>query len=243
MTRRSPRRLVVRAAVAVLVCVQVAPLATSRAQHQTMPLLLVEGNRYERESSDAAGQRTARQTIEVGRLRSSGDELDVVVTVRDFDADGASSDSTQTTIRCRLDDADMVMNVLALLGPDARQVQVRITSGELRYPAEPTDGRLAPIVLDARLERGALGFFRGRSRIELRDRTVSDIQQSFSPATNTYASTYTVTSRLEVRTYVLGVRVRSNSYRSVETIALGRGLVRQALTAPDGSSVALTLMQ
>lgn len=226
-------RIRTRITAAVLLALGVAGWAVPvRAQGRAMPLLLVEGNRYERRTLDAQGQLTETQTLEVGRVRQRDGEIEVAVTVVGSDETGAATDTVRTTIRCRVEDADMAMSVLALTGAAGRPVQLRVTGGEILYPSSPDEARLPPVSLEATVERGVVGFLGGKSRIALRDRTVRP-----GPSAG-----YTLTSQLELKFYVLGIRVRSRSYRMEETVDPERGLIRQVLTSSDGGSVVLTLI-
>jgi hypothetical protein len=199
-----------------------------------MPLLLIEGNRYERRTLDEQGRLQKSQELEVGSISQTDGEIEVAVTVVGSDEDGGPADTVRTTIQCRVEDADMVMSVLALVGAEGRRVRVRVTGGEILYPSSPVAGSLPPVSLEATVEQGVVGFLGGRSRIALRDRTVQPAQGP--------SAAYTLASRLDLKFYVLGVRVRSQSYSMEEAVALDRGLLRQVLTAPDGSSVELTLV-
>ena len=216
-----------------LVAVSVGWAAPIHAQDPAMPLLLIEGNRYERRTLDEQGRLQKTQELEVGSIRQADGEIEVAVTVIGSDEAGGSTDTVRTTIRCRVENADMVMSVLALVGAEGRRVRVRVTGGEVLYPSSPVAGSLPPVSLEATVEQGVVGFLGGRSRIALRDRTVQPTQGP--PAA------YTLASRLDLKFYVLGVRVRSQSYRMEEIVTPNRGLARQVLTASDGSSVVLAL--
>lgn len=214
-----------------LICTTAAGV---RAQSPGMPLFLVEGNHYERRTVDERGRLEKYEELEIGRLVRNGDEFEAAVTVRGFDEAGQATGAVQTTIRCRVEDANMVMTVLALLEPEGRRVRVRVTGEAILYPPPPAQGALPPVTLEADVEDGVLGFLGSRSRIVLRDRMAQPVPD--------LGVAYTVDERLDLAFYVLGVRVRSRTYRAEETIAQGRGLVRQVLTGPDGSSVSLDLV-
>lgn len=197
-----------------------------------MPLFLVEGNQYARRSFDEQGRLTQRQQLEISRVRAAGDDMEVVVTLWSYDEAGQPTNTVRTTIRCKTQDAGMVMNVMALIRPEGRRVEVRLTGGEVRYPRAPTGpGTLPPVTLEANVEQGVLGFLGGKSRIRLRDRT---IQAAAGPS-----SAYTITEWLDLKFYVLGVKVRERSYHAEQAIDPEQGLVQQTLTAPDGSYVSI----
>ena len=163
---------ITRVACVAFVAVSVGWAAPIHAQDPAMPLLLIQGNRYERRTLDEQGRLQKSQDLEVGSISRTDDEIEVAVTVVSSDEAGDPADAVRTTIRCRVEDADMVMSVLALVGAEGRRVRVRVTGGEILYPSSPAADRLPPVELEATVEQGVVGFLGGRSRIALRDRTV-----------------------------------------------------------------------
>ena len=240
MTRPAPARIRLSttrprwaAVVLGVLALWAAPLAA-----QQMPLALVEGSRYTRQSVSAEGAEGACQTLDVGpvTVTVTGDEMAATLTVRSCDEDAA--DASETTIRCRVDEARMVMNVVALLGPEGRDLALRVTGDALFYPGPPAQRvALDDVTLEANVERGALGFLGGRSRVDFQNRVARP------SATDAPAGAYTVTETVRLRAYVLGVRVKNVRYRAEETLLSGGRLVRQVLTSSDGGSIVLALAE
>lgn len=207
--------------------------APAASQSATMPLLLIEGNQYSRESFDENGRLDESQRMEIGRVVQSADEIELAVKVYPTNGTGLPADTIRTTIRCQVLEANMVMSVLALIGADGRSVRIGVSGGEILYPASPAVGSLPSVELRATVEQGVVGFFGGQSRISLSNRTVQ--------RPDGQAGGYSLTTRIDLAFYVFRVRVRSRSYQMEETVEPDRGLVRQVLTASDGGSIVLTL--
>jgi hypothetical protein len=223
----------------VLVLSGVAPSGPLRAQDAGMPFRLSEGNRYERRSVSADGELESVQRITVGDVVERDGLIEVLVVSHGFDLDGQPSDSVHTRISCRPDGADMVMNLLALVQPDGRDIELSLKGGTILYPQSPEPGPLPDVVLEASVEEGVVGFLGGRSQIVLGERTVilaPDTGELDSPGA------YAITSRIELKFYVLGIRVRSKRYDAQETVSGERGLLRLVLTSEDGSSMTLSLV-
>lgn len=210
--------------------------APVHGQGAGMPIFLVEGNRYERKTFDAEGVLEGLQKLEIGQVSRVDEELEITVISRSFDPSGEATDSVQTTIRCRPEGADMVMNLLALIKPEGRSVRLRLNGGEIVYPTAPAP--LPDVVLEAKVEEGVVGFLGGRSQIVLRNRTVTDDVVT-APGVSDPEGAYSIFSRIDMTFYVLGIRMGSKSYDAIETLAPGRGLIRQLLTAEDGSVVSI----
>lgn len=201
---------------------------------QQMPLALVEGSRYTRRTVDAQGEEEACQTLEVGRVAVTGDEMAATLAVRPCASATGADDVSQTTIRCQVEDAEMVMNVVALLGPEGRNLRLRVTGGALLYPGPPTEPTaLDDVAMEADVVSGTLGFLGGRSRIDVEDRLMRP------SATAAPTGAYTITETIRLRAYVLGVRVKSTRYRAEETLLPDGRLVRQVLTNPNGGTITL----
>ena len=211
-------------------------LGASAVAAQQMPLALVEGSRYTRRTVDAQGAEGACQTLVVGSVVVTGEEMAATLTVRPCDGDAA--DASETTIRCRVGDAGMVMNVVALLGPEGRDLALRVTGDALLYPGPPSQRvALDDVTLEADIERGTLGFLGGRTRIDFLNR------MALPSATDAPAGAYSVTETVRLRAYVLGIRVKNARYQAEETLLPDGGLLRQVLTSSDGGSIVLALAE
>lgn len=209
--------------------------APVHGQSAGMPIFLVEGNGYERRTFDAEGTLKGLQKLEIGQVSRVDEELEITVASRSFDPSGEATDSVQTTIWCRPEGADMVVNLLALIEPEGRSVRLRLNGSEIVYPTAPVP--LPDVVLEAKVEEGMVGFLGGRSQIVLRNRTVTDDVVT-APGVSDPEGAYSIFSRIDMN----GIRIRSKSYDAIETLAPGRGLIRQLLTAEDGSAVSIQLI-
>lgn len=193
-----------------------------------MLMIELEGNRYLRREFDADGAVLDQQRILVGRVREEEDRLILPLSLEKLDTDGELRERSRIRLRCDPGAARMSMSLLLFSGTDGDLDAELQSEGEfMTFPVAPPDGaRLPDLRIQVGLEKGALSFLGGRARIDLLDRRVS----SEAPG-----SGYLVASRVEVRTYVLFIRVGSARYRSQEWVDPERGLVRHLLQAEDGS--------
>lgn len=208
-----------------------------KAQELEMPMFLVEGGSYTRQSFDENGDLVRSQKMEISRLNRQEEALEVQVTLYNDAENGQSSDAISTTVRCQAREANMVMNVLALIQPDGKRIAVRMISGKVLYPSRPTAPvTLEDIVLEAQVLQGVPGILDGKSVLHFRNRSLQP--SAASPTAGGHRS-YTITEDLRVRIYTLGIKVRDRTYRIEETIQPDLGLVRHILTSPDGGYVSL----
>lgn len=205
--------------------------------NQEMPLFLIEGSRYARQSFDENGDLERSQKMEISRLIRREETLEVQVTLYSNEKDGQPSDTVRTTIRCQVREANMVMNVLALIQPEGRRVAVRVSGGEVLYPfSPPFPDTLEDITLEVEVKQGIPGILGGKSLMHFRNRRLQPSTSSSAPGEEV---NYTITEDLHVKFYALGIKVRERTYRVEETIQPDRGLARHVLRALDGSYVAL----
>lgn len=204
---------------------------------QQMPLALVEGSQYTRRTIDAQGREEACQQLDVSRLAAEGTELVATLTVSPCEV-GTTGDSARGTIRCRMEDAGMVMSAVVLLDPEGRSVSLRTMGDAVLYPGPPTEpAELPSVSLDAVVESGTIGFLGGRSRIDLTERRAAPDSAGDPP--EGLAGSYTVTEAVRLRAYVLGIRVKDRRYRAEHRLRPDGRLLFQVLTASDGTTITL----
>jgi hypothetical protein len=192
-----------------------------------MPLALLEGDQYTRQTFAPDGTQEGHQEVTVSRLQRAGDQAtEMEVTFYNYNEDGGVTDTLRTTITCRNVAAQMAMNITALLRPTGKQYDVRVTGEVLRYPRQVEASFSLPSVeMEIRVEDGMIGFLGGKSRIHLSDRQVRPTPEGAS---------FTVQETLNMRFYVLGMKVRERTYDLEETIAAPEGVVRLVLRGPEG---------
>lgn len=209
-------------------------LAQARSE---MPLFLLEGNQYVRQIYDKDGRAQASQTIAVSRVTPTQDGFEIEIKITEDQTVSGSIEPVRTTIRCRAQDANMVMSLLLAGELSRKRTALIVTGGEIRYPRRPAHGdTLSDVRLEATAEGGLLGFLGGRSRIDLRDRIVQ-----LHPVDGRVpgSTPYTIKEAIRIKVYTLGIKVRERAYRAEEIIAPERGLLSQILRSPDGSYTAL----
>jgi len=218
------------------VLMSVYPTRVLAQDTREMPLFLIEGSSYIRQTFDKNGNLERSQKMEISGLIRREESLEVQIVLYNDSEDGQTSDTVRTTIECRTSEANMVMNVLALIQPEGKRVAVRVTGGEIRYPFRPTvPDTLAEVELEVRVKQGIVGFLGGKSKMHFRNRFL----QPSSPEAREEEATYSITEDLHVKFYALGIKVRSRTYRVEETIQAERGITRHELISKDGSYVLL----
>lgn len=196
---------------------------------EDMLLREVAGHRYERTSYDPRGAAVGRMLIEVGELSRTDSAVEVPVTVTPYSDEGEPKESNETVWRCRQGQEHMIMPVLFLSEDSGAEVGLEVEGDAIFYPEFPPPRELPDLRLDIDIRKGFVSFLGGRTVVFLKDRRVRTSDEG-SPE-----SQYTVFSKVDVKVFVLGIRVKHLRFDSEVVLQSGRGLVRQTLTAADGS--------
>lgn len=186
-----------------------------------MPLALFEGDQYTRQTFAPNGTQEGHQKVTVSRLQRAGDQaMEMEVTSYNHNEDGGVTDTLRTTITCRNDAAQIAMS------PYGQTVR-RARDGGGPSLSPPGGG----VVFSPQCRNGDSSGGRddwvsgGKSRIHLSDRQVRPTPEGAS---------FTVQETLNMRFYVLGMKVRERTYDLEETIAAPEGVVRLVLRGPEG---------
>jgi hypothetical protein len=199
-----------------------------------MLLSALEGHRYERVSYDADGRAEERATIDVGSVEFDGAEVSVPLEVA-VEKDGAVARRFTTRWTCAPRAGDMVMAILVFSDDlDKPSMRLETAGTPLIYPREvPASGRLPDASVEVKVRQGMLRVLGARTRITLTDRRIELLDGESTPRR------HTIRSRIEVRAYAMGIRVRRVRYTSEETVDPKAGILQHILRREDGSYSAL----
>lgn len=208
--------------------------AQSHDASGSMLVATIAGHRYERTAFDSSGQLTGKAVIEVGSVAPRGESVEVPLSITTYSPAGGERGQYRSLWRCSAGQEMMIMPLVFLSEESNRELRLEAEGDAVLYPAVPSTAELPDVRLTLRKLGGAFGFFGGRSVIRLTNRRVERLGEQASDG-------YRVISSLEIKAFVLGIRVRSLRFESREIIDPGHGLVHQTLTAPNGARSVLTV--
>lgn len=217
-----------------------AALAFGFQEPATPPRMLLgmlAGHRYERVTVDAKGALVDKSVLDIGRITRDAGELSVPLRVAVYKDDALQKEFTSTWT-CAPDASSMVMSIL-VFGTDLDQPRMRLeTKGSpLAYPSGlPPSGALADLSIELKVKQGFLRVFGARTRITLSERRITTDSSGSPPGT------YTIVSRVELRAYAWGLRIKRARFTSEETISPSEGLLRHVLRREDGGYSELRLV-
>jgi hypothetical protein len=221
-------------AVAASVAAMAPAIQQGSAGPEAMLLQTLQGHRYERVSYDAKGRVEERAVIDVGPLQDDGDSISVSLDV-EVQKDGSIARRFSTRWACERRGGDMLMAILVFSEDlDKPSMRFETTGSPLVYPREiPSSGVLPDASVEVKIRQGVLRFFGARTRITFTERRVTPAEAGAS------RRAYTVTSRIELKAYAWGIRVRRVRFTSEETVDPEAGVLQHILRREDGSYSAL----
>lgn len=221
--------------------VAVVPAQTAGSDVQTTAsdlMSAVEGHRYERTTVDSTGALVERAVLDVGRITRNAGELTVPLTVAVY-KNNRLERRFSSEWSCAPEAGSMIMSLL-VFGEDASKPRMRLEmmGTPLVYPRDVESDRALPdLSMELKVKQGILQMFGARTRISITERRVA---KAATLTDATFANgAYTITSRIEIRAYAWGIRVKRVRFESEETISPEEGLLRHVLRREDGGSSVL----
>lgn len=203
----------------------------------------VAGNCYERRVLDAAGRLNGHQRIRV-RDATYGPNGPVaridVVKFRTGDAPGGELQIDERFEFGMLGDIaedaqeEAALQIVGYLGSDSR-VSLDFLDQTVIYPAGLChDQDLPPVRLNLSAAGGLADLLGGRAEIRITDRTCRSAGDGES---------YFIEADLQMKVYLMGIRLRNERYRSRQLVDPQQGLVQHVLEKPGGSRQELNMVE
>ncbi len=203
-------------------------------ERMEMLIFQIEGKDYLRESYDKEGNLINKDLIKVGMLNAMDEKLSLKVLIYSYHEDGTIKDSSITQYSCNPSEKKILMNVFPFAAfSGEKEINVKLSSKLELYPQPFKAGtKLKDIDFMVYIEGGALGFFGAMSK-----GTISNREVLF----HTEAKTYSIISKIEIRSYLFGLNVKTIDYFLKETIHGEKGVLKQVYRAPAGAYFTIEL--
>jgi hypothetical protein len=175
-----------------------------------------------RENFDKNGDFLNKQTFKAGKLKESNGYYEIEVVTELFDENGASTNKYTTTYRCKPDESSIMVMAFPFSNPKSKETEINTVSKNFKelYDLE----NLEDIELEMSFDSGMLNFFGSKSTIKIYDREL-EISTGYN----------TIKSKINIKAYALGIRVKQLNYTVNEKIT-GNGLLTfQKFDEEDGS--------
>lgn len=204
---------------------------------QGMFVYQVDGNKYEKVSYDKKGKILNTQKIEAGIVQKKGSNYLLPVKIFSYDANGKLKDTYETNYICEPSENKLFMHVFPLSDKQKyTNVSVRLLSENDFYPIGKREMDALPdISFSMDIQGGLLGFFGANSKINISERKIFNEEKE--------PKNYRINEKVEIKAYILGVKIRTINYTVTELFNPVIGILKQEFKESSGELFTITLFQ
>ncbi len=200
-----------------------------------MLMYQIDGNNYIKKNYDKNKKQVSSQIFKVGKVMVTEEKYVMPLKVYLYDKNGTLEDSADTKYTCKPSDSKLLMNVFPFSQFSSNKtVIVELEKGNQFYPAELKEGTTIPdIIISLSIDGGVIGSFFSDSQIKIYERKIKTIDKQ--------NNTYTMTSKLQIKAYMLGIRVDTINYMVEEKISKQKGILEQTFVEDTGEYFTIKL--
>ncbi len=204
-------------------------------QEEQMLIFQIDGNNYIKKNYDKNKKQVSSQIFKVGKVMVTEEKYVMPLKVYLYDKNGVLEDSANTKYTCKPSDSKLLMNVFPFAQFSSNKtVTVELENGTQFYPSELKEGLTIPdIIISLSIDGGVIGSFFSDSQIKISERKIVKV--------NNEKGTYVVTSKLQIKAYMLGIRVDTINYIVTETISKQKGILEQTFVEDTGEYFTIKL--
>ncbi|PKP28942.1 MAG: hypothetical protein CVU01_02495 [Bacteroidetes bacterium HGW-Bacteroidetes-18] len=175
-----------------------------------------------RENFDKGSQLIGKQIFRISNIEKSSTSYSVEITTELYRKDGTLDEKYKTYYTCKPDKSSMIVMVFPLFAPKSKKIEIETQSSDYKDLYDLND--LKDIHLRLSFDSGILNFFGSKNNIKIYNRKLA-----------TGSNTKTLNSQIEIKAYLLGINVKTISYKVKEIFDENKNLTRQEFKATDGS--------
>ena len=192
-----------------------------------MFIFQIEGNNYIKKKYDKKGELINSQTFIVGKIMIDKEQYVMPLKIYLYNKKRELEDSATTNYICKPFDNKVLMNIFPFGNFSSdKTVKVDLNNGEL-YPENIIEGgSLEEVEFSASIEGGVAGAFGSSTKIKIYDRKIIKV--------NTNQGTYHITSKIEIKAYLFGIKLDTITYLVEEIISKQRGILEQKFQEDNG---------
>jgi len=180
------------------------------------------GKTIVRKNFDKDSQFIDKQIFRISNLEKSAYTYSVEITTELYKKDGSLDEKYKTYYSCRPDQSSVLLMVYPFFAPKSKKIGVESQSDDFRNLYDLNN--LKDIHLKLSFDSGILNFFGSKNNIKIFNRKLA-----------TGSNTKTLNSQVDIRAYLLGIKVKTISYKVAEIFDMNSNLISQEFRANDGS--------
>lgn len=175
-----------------------------------------------RENYDENGVFRNKQTFQAGGLIETDGYYEIEVETEFFDENGNLTDKYSTTYRCRPEASSVMVMAFPFSNRNSKETEINTSSKNFKdlYNMDS----LKNVELEISFDSGLLDFFGSKSKIYIFDRKLNHKTKDIQ-----------INSKLTVKAYTWGIRIKELEYSVLEKISKKGLLSYQKFVENDGS--------
>lgn len=215
-----------------IMSVQLMIIPVFAQQDKQMLIFKIEGNNYIRMNYDKNGELKNSQIFIVGKVVVNKDQYLMPLKIYLYNNKGELGDSTITNYTCKPSDNKVLMNIFPFSKLSAdKTVKVALNNGEF-YPENIVEGGdLEELSFSASIEGGVAGAFGSSTKIKVYNRKTVNVTKE----------TYHISSKIEIKAYLIGLKLKTINYLVEETISKQKGILEQKFKEENGEYFTIKL--
>lgn len=203
-------------------------------QEEQMLIFQIDGNNYIKKNYDKNKKLINSQTFIVGKIIINKEQYVMPLKIYLYNKKGELEDSAITNYSCNPSDSKVLMNIFPFGNFSSdKTVKVALSNGEL-YPENIVEGgNLDEVAFSASIEGGVAGAFGSSTKIKIYNRKIIKV--------NANQGTYHITSKIEIKAYMFGIKLGTITYLVDEVISKKKGILEQKFKEDTGEYFTINL--
>lgn len=180
-----------------------------------------------RENYDENGVFLNKQKFESGKVEHIDGYFEIKVLTQLYDEEEMLTNTYMTTYRCKPEESSIMVMAFPFADPKSKKTEINSNSKNFKELYDL--GNLEEIELELSFDSGLLDFFGSKSKIRIHDRMLESSENGKK-----------IKSKINIKTYALGIRIKSFNYNVQEKLTDKDLLSFQNFTEEDGSYFTVT---
>ncbi|TAH40105.1 MAG: hypothetical protein EYC69_11900 [Bacteroidetes bacterium] len=204
-------------------------------EYSQMFMFQIDGNNYIKKSFDSSGKLKSFQIFKVGKVVKNLNKYEMDIMSFEFNNAGKMTDSSITKFICKPSSNEVLLNILPFADLNSnKKVEVELITGENIYPTKWEIGeKVKDHSYSLTLKGGFLSVLGTRSGVKVYDRGITK--------KNDDSAAFTLTSKVEIKSYMLGLNINTMNFFVEEIIDPRKGIISQIFTESSGDYFTINL--
>lgn len=182
----------------------------------------IAGKKIIRENFDKASQFIDKQIFRISNIEKKSDSYSVEITTELYNKEGSLDEKYKTYYTCKPGQSTVIVMVFPFFAPKSKKIGIETQSPDFKNMYDLNS--LKDVHLKLSFDSGILNFFGSKNNLKI-----------FSRKLATGPNTKTLNSQIEIKAYLLGIKVKTINYKLMEIFDENSNLIHQEFRAKDGS--------